>query len=65
MPSYETSLILKQLEEIKKENNELKQELITIKETQDQVKNVLIQMGKVFEDIINKVEAKIKNGAIH
>lgn len=65
MPSYEASLILEQLKEIKKENNELKQELITIKETQDQVKNVLIQMGKVFEDIINKVEAKIKNGTIH
>ena len=57
---------------LKKEIDELKQELIIVeglcehlKDTQDQMKDILIQMGKVFEDIINKAEEKTKDGTIH
>jgi predicted nucleic acid-binding Zn-ribbon protein len=58
--------------QLKKEIEELKKELVIVeglcehlKDTQDQMRDALVQMGKIFKDIINKLEEETKDGTVH
>ena len=63
---------MRKYKKLQKEIEDLKQELIMIeglcehlKDTQDQMRDALVQMGKIFKDMINKIEEKTKDGTIH
>ena len=58
--------------QLKKEIEELKKELIIVeglcehlKDSQDQMRDALVQMGKVFKDMINEIEEDTKDGTVH